>query len=128
LCAGLATLSGPRHGGACDRVDALVDEVHEPKRAREVLVARMRRGDAIPGFGHPLYPKGDPRAALLLETARRAAKKKKRHEALEAIGAEMARLNREPPTLDFGLVAIAAALELEPGAAGALFAVGRAAG
>jgi citrate synthase len=40
----------------------------------------------------------------------------------------MARAGREPPTLDLGLVALTAALELPPGSATALFAMGRTAG
>src|SRR5262249_53122321 len=31
------------------------------------------RGERLPGFGHPLYPDGDPRAAVLLRLLRRAA-------------------------------------------------------
>ena len=30
-------------------------------------VERLRLGESVPGFGHPLYPEGDPRAARLLE-------------------------------------------------------------
>ena len=65
--AGLAALQGYRHGGATDRVEALFDEVERPRRARETIAARLRRGELIPGFGHPLYPDGDPRARTLLE-------------------------------------------------------------
>ena len=27
----------------------------------------LRRGDRLPGFGHPLYPAGDPRARFMLD-------------------------------------------------------------
>ena len=60
--AGLAALSGPEHGG-------------HYLMAKNVIVAHLNSsGTGVPalapmrpGFGHPLYPDGDPRAKLLLE-------------------------------------------------------------
>jgi citrate synthase len=124
MLAALATLSGPRHGGVCDRVEALVAEAGTPRRARAVVAARLGRGDAVPGFGHPFYPDGDPRGTLLLETAHALAPRRQELRVVEAIVAAMP----EGATLDFGLVALAAALGLPSGAAAALFALGRAAG
>ncbi|MFP2912440.1 citrate/2-methylcitrate synthase, partial [Pyxidicoccus sp. 3LFB2] len=51
LSAALAALSGPKHGGACDRVEALLSEVGRPERAAEVVHERLRRGESVPGFG-----------------------------------------------------------------------------
>jgi citrate synthase len=70
VSAALATLSGPRHGGAADRVEALLEEVSSPDEAIDVVYERQRRGESIEGFGHPLYPEGDPRGRALLELAR----------------------------------------------------------
>jgi citrate synthase len=66
VSAALAALSGPRHGGACDRIEALVREVGRPERARSEVDERVRRGESVPGFGHWLYPEGDPRTPPLL--------------------------------------------------------------
>ena len=63
---GLATLLGPVHGGATLRVRALTDEA-ERNGARACVQLHLARGAALPGFGHPLYPDIDPRAAALLE-------------------------------------------------------------
>lgn len=128
LTAAMATLSGSRHGGACDRIDALIDEVATPRRARAVIEARLKRGEAIPGFGHPLYPRGDPRAAPLIEAARRHGHGRPRLKVAEAIARAMGAAGREPPALDLGLVSLAAGLGLCRGAAAALFALGRVAG
>lgn len=128
LGAGLAALSGPRHGASCDRVEALIAEADRPARAAQVVRERMRRGEAIPGFGHTLYPNGDARADVLLDTARSLGPRPPRLEILLAICEEMRDAGREPPTLDIGLAAIAAVLDLPLGAAAALFAVGRSAG
>jgi citrate synthase len=128
ITAALATLSGPLHGGASDRVEALLDEVKTPDRAGRVLSERARRGDAVPGFGHPLYPSGDPRGTLLLEGARRLESKSARLDTLLAVVRAMRRAGAPEPNLDVGLVAVRAALGLAPGSAAALFAIGRCAG
>jgi len=131
LTAALATLSGPRHGGACDRVEALLDEAATLKRPLDVVDKRARRGDPLPGFGHPLYPTGDPRAVLLLDQARtlvaRSKGLQKRVEPLLALAKSLQRQGL-PATVDFGLVALTRALEMPPGTAALLFALGRSAG
>ncbi len=126
LTAGLATLSGPRHGGATDRVEALLEEVASPRRASGAVVARRRRGELIPGFGHPLYPAGDPRAVPLLQYAERSERVEVR--TLRAIRRAMQRAGQPPPTIDFALVSLAQALGLVKGSAALLFFVGRSAG
>ena len=128
VTAALATLSGPRHGGTCDRIEMLVTEAGAPRHAAAALDARLRRGDAIPGFGHPLYPHGDPRGRVLLESARALDARAKPLRTLLAIVEAMRERGREEPTLDTGLVALASALGLPPGTAVAVFAVGRTAG
>jgi citrate synthase len=128
VCAGLATLSGPRHGGMADRVEALVTEAGKPERARAVVQERARRGEEIPGFGHPLYPDGDPRATALLAAAAEHAPRSPRVRTIHAIVEAMRDAGRERPSFDIGLVALGAALGLPPRTTVAIFAVGRAAG
>jgi citrate synthase len=87
----------------------------------------------VPGYGHRLYPGGDPRAPLLLDLARALAHHRRsaardRVRTMIAIARAMRDAGHEPPTLDFGLVALAASLELPRGGATALFAIGRTAG
>ncbi len=123
--AALGALSGPEHGGATERIEALVTEIGTPARAATVLEERTRRGDALPGFGHPLYPGGDPRAVPLL---RAASARRRAERTLAALVARMKAARRAPPNVDLGLVATALSLGLPPGSASAIFAVGRAAG
>lgn len=131
LLAALATLSGPRHGGACDRVEALLEEASRLKRPTQVIELRLRRGDAIPGFGHPLYPHGDPRATALLDAAStlvaRRPKARARLQPLLGLARAMASQGL-PPTVDYGLVALCRALGAKRGVAALVFAVGRSAG
>jgi citrate synthase len=128
VVAALAALSGPRHGGACDRFEALLDEAGSPERAREALRARQRRGEAIPGFFHPLYERGDPRAPPLLAAARELAPEDARLRTVHALVEAALAEGRQGPTLDVGLVAVAVAAGLPRGTAAALFAIGRTAG
>jgi citrate synthase len=124
VTAAIATLSGPRHGGESDRLEALVRDVGAPKRAKEVVLARTQRGDLLPGFGHPLYPKGDPRAKPLLSLARKLS----RNPTLDAIIDVVGKTLGLAPTIDAGLVAISHAIGMPEGSASAIFALGRCAG
>ena len=128
ITAALATISGPRHGAACDRVEQLVREVATADRASATLREKAQRGELIPGFGHPLYPAGDPRTPPLLAAANALAPKDPRVATIRAIVKAMRTAGRGEPTIDFGLVAIATALKLPSGTASALFGLGRMAG
>jgi citrate synthase len=114
---GLGALSGAKHGGSLDRFEAFV---------------RTARDGDVPdnGFGHPLYPDGDPRLPPLLDLARAVATKKTRaatDRVLAVLAAGEAR-GEGAPNLDAGLVAISEALGLAPRSASGVFAMGRMAG
>lgn len=128
LLAALAAFSGPRHGAESMRVQALVEETGRPERARSTLLARMRRGEALPGFGHRLYPAGDPRGPFLLSLALHPGRPTRPLATLQALVAEATRLGLGVPNLDVGLLAVAHALRLPPWAGQVLFCVGRSAG
>lgn len=128
LSAAIATMSGPIHGGACDRVEALLDEVPSAGQAVQVVRDRLRRGDPVPGFGHQLYPGGDPRAGPILAHAKALAPRDATVEKAHAVASAMSIAGQAHPTSDFALVALAAALRLPSGGGAALFAVGRTAG
>ena len=128
LTAGLSVLSGPEHGGVCDRIEALVSEVGRASRAADFVARRAQRGEPIPGFGHPIYRAGDPRTPPLLAAAAEIAPQSERLAIVRAIIEAMEAAGHEPPTVDMGLVGLAGALGLPPGGAAALFAMGRTAG
>jgi len=129
LQAGLATLSGPLHGATSDRFEALLVEVGTPERAERAVQERARRGERIPGFGHPFYgPAGDPRARALLERAWERAPGQPSLAVVNAVIGAMERAHKPPPNVDSAAVALRAALGMPAGAVAGLFAVGRAAG
>jgi citrate synthase len=121
VLAGLAALEGVKHGGATARVAALWDGLRRTKDLRAALGERMRRGEPIDGFGHPLYPDGDPRASLLLELLPKSKELAFARGLVEAADSVLG----EPPTVDFALVTVERALALPRGSALTLFAIGR---
>lgn len=98
------------------------------KAAERVVRARLAAGESVPGFGQPLYRDGDPRGLLLLELARAHGLNAPRLQTILGILAAMSAAGRKDPTLDLGLCAMSAALDLPLGAASAIFALGRVAG
>jgi citrate synthase len=128
LTAALATLTGTRHGGMCDRIEAELYDLERPERAIAWVRTQLEQHKAVPGFGHPLYPGGDPRAPPLLRTSFALGKAKKRVRIIEAALDAMALAGGESPTVDLALVAVSAALGLRSGSGAAIFALGRALG
>jgi citrate synthase len=128
MMAALAALSGPLHGAATARVEAFVAEVAKPERGAAAVGERLARGESVPGFGHPVYPEGDPRGARLLEVAQRLGGRSRGVRILVSVVNAMDLVARERPTLDVGLVALSHALGLPRGGALAIFACGRVAG
>jgi citrate synthase len=128
VLAGLSALRGGLHGGVTEQVEALFDEVDQPERARRVLESRLRRGELIPGFGHSLYPNGDPRARLLLDRIASRGRRKRADDLADAIQRECGALIEQAPNIDFATVALRRALGLPEGSAVALFALARTAG
>jgi citrate synthase len=118
--AGLAALSGPLHGGMGPRVLAFIDEAGRVG-AEAAVAARLAQGGTIPGFGHPLYPGGDPRARALLEVFAPP-------EPFEAVRRAAEAQTGEAPNVDYGLTALTVARDMPPNAAFLMFAVGRCAG
>jgi citrate synthase len=125
VTAGLAALGGVRHGGQVELVEVFLREVEGAGDAQRVIVGRLRRGEEIPGFGHSLYPEGDPRGNELLRLIGAAYPNSPAVALSGAVAAEALELMGERPTVDLGLVILARALGLPPGGAIALFALGR---
>ncbi|MFA6967655.1 citrate synthase family protein [Bosea sp. (in: a-proteobacteria)] len=117
---GLAALSGPLHGGMARRVLALMREA-EREGIQPALAERLAAGTAVPGFGHPLYPDGDPRAAALLRAFQPPPLYAQLRSAVSA-------LTGEEPNIDFALTAMAARLRLTEEAPFLIFAAARCAG
>jgi citrate synthase len=62
---GLATLTGPLHGGAWQSVHSLVTRA-AAIGTEEAVRSYLAEGRPVPAVGHPFYPDGDARAKALL--------------------------------------------------------------
>ena len=128
VCAGLAALSGPRHGGATARAHALIRQTLLARDPAGHVRERLRRGEELPGFGHPLYPEGDPRAALLLRMLANSRPRPAGWVRVQRLVDAVNDNDGRAPSLDFALAAIASLHSLGADAALSLFAAGRTAG
>ncbi len=125
VLAGLSALQGRGHGGLTRRVDAFLDEARSPAGVRAAISGRLQRGEEIPGFGHMIYPEGDPRARLLLDLSAAAFPDSPAVALTRAVVEEAGGVTGEHPGLDLGLATLSRALGLPAGGGLTLFALGR---
>ena len=128
VIAGLSALAGPKHGGSGARVEAMLRSVRGERDLRPALTARLRRGERLDGFGHPLYAAGDPRAAMLMDMLRERYAASAELQFVVKFETAATALIRDKPNLDFALAAVARVLGLPAGSPLMLFAIGRAIG
>jgi citrate synthase len=69
--AAVATLQGPLHGGANERVMEMLKQIGSLDRAESWVREALARGDKVMGFGHRVYRTLDPRAPILKRMASR---------------------------------------------------------
>ncbi|RAK28048.1 citrate synthase [Actinoplanes lutulentus] len=124
VSAGLAALDGPLHGAASALAYSLLAKSGEdPLAAVSDRLRTAGSSGTIPGFGHHLYPGGDPRAIALfklldgpvLESAERLASIVRTRSGVE-------------PNIDLALAALSLSCGMPADAGEAIFAVARTAG
>jgi citrate synthase len=69
ITAAVASLKGPRHGGANEAVMRMIQEIGAPERAREWVQEKLSKKERIMGMGHRVYKAFDPRAGVLEKLA-----------------------------------------------------------
>lgn len=122
--AALAALKGPLHGGATTRAARQLEALlaGDPRaRIREQAAA----GERFAGFGHPMYPDGDPRAKVLLAAI---ASRLGASSLTREIPDSVRRAVGVRPGIDYALAVLAHVLGVPPLAGIGLFAVGRSVG
>jgi citrate synthase len=122
--AGLSALDGPLHGAASALAYALLDDAVRTGDPVAAISERLRLGPAVPGFGHPLYPDGDPRAAALLALLPGGRSRA----VVEGVAEAATRRSGIAPNVDFAIAAFALLSGMPPDAGEAIFAIARTAG
>jgi len=117
---GLATLTGPRHGGAWLSVTRLTERAASIS-VRGAIRDMLSSEGVVRPFGHRLYPQGDPRAGALMASFEAPPL----YGALARAGEE---LLGEPINIDFVLAALSATFELPEDAPLIIFALSRTTG
>lgn len=128
LSGGLAALMGAKHGGASLAVEAMIDEVARHGDPHQVLAQRLRRGEHLPGFGHRIYPDGDPRADFMLRQFQRIAADSPETALAIMIADAGLELTGQRPNLELGLVTLGRILNAPRGTALTIMALGRTVG
>ena len=128
LASALCATSGVDIGRMYERVEDFLGHA----RTTAVLVKRAHKlhaqGQSIPGFDHPLYPKGDPRAAQLLAMVFARQNPSRELRAISRFIDEMRASTGLLPRQELALVVMARAMDLPRQATAALFVLGRLAG
>lgn len=127
LLAAIGAVSGPLHGRAAVTTHRMVGEAVTGGDPLGVVSRALEDHGRVPGFGHPLYPGIDPRAALILEQVAAIAPARVAA-AVDGVRAAALDATGQEPDVDFALGALAAAGRMPLGTTEAIFVVGRTAG
>lgn len=65
ISSAIASLSGPLHGGANQKVLEMLEEIGGPENVRSYIEGRLAKKQVIWGMGHREYSTKDPRAKIL---------------------------------------------------------------
>lgn len=126
--AGICAAQGPKHGGLTTRVESFLFDLSNRQDIEDAVIQRLRENDPPPGFGHWLYPDGDPRAKCLLDMLARSHGDDAVFQRVERVRRVMVGAGGLHPNIDFAIAATGAVLRLPRGAALTLFVLGRMAG
>jgi citrate synthase len=106
----------------------MLDEMLRNADAAAATLERHASGAAFYGFGHMLYPEGDPRARLLLDWLADAAPRSKERLQIAEMIRTVKDLTGLDPNIDFAHVALSRVIGLPRQAPITMFAGGRTAG
>src|SRR5438094_2397196 len=143
VVAAIATLKGPRHGGANEDVLRMLQEIGDPAKAEAFVGQRLgARGTLskteranprarVPGFGHRVYRVDDARARVLrgmAKTMAEATGRERPFEVAERVYDAMKARTDLPVNVDFFSAVVYDALGIPADLCTSIFAIGRVAG
>ena len=128
IACAICTSSGVQIG----RIYGRVEDFLAGASSKAALLRRAQefqeRGSAVPGFVHPLYPKGDPRGLFLLDLAKRRSRQSRRLEAIYGFVDDAREKLGIYPRHEIAAGALAIAMGIPAHSAAAVFMLARTAG
>ena len=128
LVSAIETSSGRQIAEVYDRTEDFLAGA----KSKAELMRRVRDlqavGRAPPGFNQPIYPQGDPRAPYIFDLVRRTGRQSRHLDMVFAFLHEAESRFELKPRMEFGVVALVAALGFPKRAAGGLYILSRVAG
>lgn len=70
ITSAIATLRGPRHGGANEAAYRIQSRYRSADEAEQDIRRRVAGKEIVIGFGHPVYTSGDPRNPIIKKVAK----------------------------------------------------------
>ena len=136
IASGIATLSGPLHGGANQAVVKMLEEIGAPEKAADYIDAQLKAKKKIWGFGHREYNVKDPRAVILEHLMRKFAEYKEGKvgplfeiaQAVEKAATDRLGVKGIYPNVDFYSGVLYCEMGIAPDQFPSLFAMSRVAG
>src|SRR5699024_10609408 len=74
ITAAIGALKGPLHGGANERVMAMLTDIGEEEKSISYIKDKIANKEIIMGMGHRVYKNGDPRAKYLKQMSKELTK------------------------------------------------------
>lgn len=131
IVAAVGSLKGPLHGGANERVMAMLSEVGSLDNVDNYLDKKIANKEKIMGFGHRVYKEGDPRAKYLREMSRKITEETGQSELYEMSLAIEKRMKEEKgliPNVDFFSASVYHSMNIPHDLFTPIFAVSRTSG
>ena len=132
LTAAIATLKGPRHGGAAEGAMRMAEEIGSAENAEKYVNDKLEARERIMGFGHAVYKDVDPRAKHLRAGAKALGEREgqtKWYSIIEAVTKTEAMQRRSRaglnPNVDLWSGAVYSLLGIPEDLFVPLFAIGR---
>lgn len=125
---GLGALGGPLHGAASAGVHELFARADQLGSPGEAVGELLRRDQVLPGLGHPVYQRADPRYRLLQRATTTAFAGDRRLEVVEAVTGVLASRSDRIPNIDLALGGLTWLAGMEPDAGEVIFAISRTVG
>jgi len=100
----IASLKGPLHGGANEKVMELMSKIKSPDKAKKWINNAIKNKEVIMGFGHRVYKSGDSRVPTMKKHFLKVAKikkDKKLHKIYKILEEVMLKKKNIHPNMDF---------------------------